>query len=111
MQLFQLRSFVFFPFKKDQVHVPRECVSEVNKNKFFFRLLILDLLRERLIVSEYTEGSISVDWGVLTYAPKVNIQRKSVVLFSNGPISSAALIRLRESSLLFLQQQEGANVK
>ena len=41
MQLFQLHSFVFFPFKKDQVYVPRESVSEVNKNKFFSVFLFL----------------------------------------------------------------------
>ena len=41
MQLFQLRSSVFFPFKKDQVYVLRECVSEVNKNQFFSVFLFL----------------------------------------------------------------------
>ena len=38
-------------------------MSEVKEILFFFHLLVLDLPREPLIVSEYTEGSIRVDRG------------------------------------------------
>ena len=41
-------------------------MSEVNEILFLFHLLVLDLPRERLIVSIYTEGYIRVDKGVLT---------------------------------------------
>ena len=41
-------------------------MSEVNEILFFFHLLVLDLPRERLIVSVYTERSIHVDRGVRT---------------------------------------------
>ena len=41
-------------------------MSEVNEILFLFHLLVLDLPRERLIVSVYTEGSIRVDRGVRT---------------------------------------------